>query len=145
MISLLIFSSKITDNGLGNINKLLTGQSQKAPQRPVSSWSPTEKNALTNITICYYLGDDVEKSHLQFNPQWKFSRTNLNGLFTYINQLTLGTNILLGKYENQLLDITVRGALFTSLTLMCMWLVFKTRLKVNASQDREPIHVDLQL
>ena len=51
------------------------------------------------MTLCYYLGDDVEKSHLQFNPQWQFTQSNLKGLYDYINQLTLGTNYLLGKYR----------------------------------------------
>ena len=64
--------------------------------------SPTDVYALTNLTLCYYLGDDILNSHLQFNEQWKFSTSNLNGLFTYINQLTLGTNYLLGLQNYKL-------------------------------------------
>ena len=36
-------------------------------------------------------------SHLQYNDQWKYDSRNLNGLYNYINQLTLGANTLLGK------------------------------------------------
>jgi len=63
---------------------------------------PTNVNAATNITMCYYLGDDIESSHLQFNDQWKYDRYNLKGLYNYINQLTLGTNTLLGLHNYKL-------------------------------------------
>ena len=91
----------LLDNGLsgisGELSKVFPGKKPRpAPPRRVTS--PTDVYALTNLTLCYYLGDDVLNSHLQFNDQWKFSTTNLKGLFTYINQLTLGTNYLLGRY-----------------------------------------------
>ena len=39
----------------------------------------------------------IDPSHLQYNDQWKYDSRNLNGLYNYINQLTLGANTLLGK------------------------------------------------
>ena len=69
------------------------------PKRPLS---PTDIQAQTNLTLCYYLGDDVEKSHLQYNPQWAYDKYNLKGLYDYINQLTLGANKLLGLHNYKL-------------------------------------------
>ena len=58
-----------------------------------------ESKVLTNLTICYYTGDDILKSHLMFNDRWWFDRYNLEGLKTYINDLTFGANIFLGKLD----------------------------------------------
>ena len=41
--------------------------------------------------------EKTDPSHLQYNDQWKYDSRNLNGLYNYINQLTLGANTLLGK------------------------------------------------
>ena len=76
-------------------NALKTGPGFYSP-----GFSPTDVRALTNITLCYYLGDDVLKSHLQFNKDWVFTLRNLKGLYTYINQLTLGANKILGKIHS---------------------------------------------
>ena len=92
------------DKGLkglkGNLDKVFPGAKNTKPPRRVTS--PTDVYALTNLTLCYYLGDDILNSHLQFNNQWKFTTNNLNGMFTYINQLTLGTNYLLGLQNYKL-------------------------------------------
>jgi len=56
-----------------------------------------ESKVWTNLTICYYTGDDILKSHLMFNDRWWFDRYNLEGLKTYINDLTFGANVLLGR------------------------------------------------
>lgn len=92
--------SKIVNNGVNSVNNLLQFSSpQAAVKAPVPPSRPTitDTQALTNMTLCYYLGDDVLKSHLQYNDQWKFTLSHTNGLHNYINQLTLGTNILLGN------------------------------------------------
>ena len=72
----------------------------KPPARRVTS--PTDVYALTNLTLCYYIGDDVLNSHLQFNKQWKFDLQHTQGLHTYLNQLTLGTNYMLGLQNYKL-------------------------------------------
>ena len=55
------------------------------------------------MTLCYFLGDDVQKSHLQFIPKWEFTNgIDMSGLHTYINELTLGANKLLGLQNYQL-------------------------------------------
>ena len=56
-----------------------------------------ESQVLTNLTLCYFTGDDILTSHLMFNDRWKFDRYNLKGLKTYANDLTFGANIHLGK------------------------------------------------
>jgi hypothetical protein len=71
-------------------------QQQQQHQNIGLQKSPTDVNAVTNITLCYFTGRDIETSHLQHNQQWAFNNQNTNGLFTYINHMTLGTNILLG-------------------------------------------------
>ena len=90
------------DNGISNIavgaSKFQQKEQPIAKAPPLRPSSPTDVRAQTDMTLCYYLGDDVEKSHLQFNPQWQFTQSNLKGLYDYINQLTLGTNYLLGMY-----------------------------------------------
>ena len=54
------------------------------------------------MTLCYFLGDDVQKSHLQFIPKWEFTNgVDMSGLHTYINELTLGANKLLGLQNYQ--------------------------------------------
>ena len=58
-----------------------------------------ESKVWTNLTLCYYTGDDILNSHLMFNDRWWFDRYNLEGLNTYINDLTFGANVFLGKLE----------------------------------------------
>ena len=54
------------------------------------------------MTLCYFLGDDVQKSHLQFIPKWEFTNgIDMSGLHTYVNELTLGANKLLGLQNYQ--------------------------------------------
>jgi len=72
------------------------------PRFPPSSG--IDSRVLTNITICYFVGDDILKSHLMHDANWAFTvadkngqSTNLNGLVNYINDLTLQTNNLLGS------------------------------------------------
>ena len=71
--------------------------SASRPQEDSRFNSPTDVYAETNMTLCYYLGDDIMRSHLMHINGWRFSKSNLTGLYTYINELTLGTNILLGN------------------------------------------------
>merc|ERR1739838_670500 len=70
--------NSIKDEIFGNKQKYDLGKNQITQQRPRYQ-SPTDQSALTNITMCYYLGDDIETSHLQYNDQWKYDSTNLNG------------------------------------------------------------------
>ena len=56
--------------------------------------------AQTNLTVCYFLGNDVVDSHLKFNNKWAFSPNNFDGLNTYLNDLTLATNLYLGEKKN---------------------------------------------
>jgi len=97
---------KIVNNGISNIVVGSSNTPQKeqplAKAPPLRPSSPTDVRAQTDMTLCYYLGDDVENSHLQFNPQWQFTQSNLKGLYDYINQLTLGTNYLLGLQNYKL-------------------------------------------
>ena len=52
----------------------------------------------TSITLCYFVGDDILKSHLMYNKNWAFvPREDTSGLTRYINDLTLEANKLLGK------------------------------------------------
>ena len=52
----------------------------------------------TSITLCYFVGDDILKSHLMYNKNWAFvPRKDTSGLTRYINDLTLEANKLLGK------------------------------------------------
>ena len=118
----LYFSSKIStinliliciDKGIGGLSKIknsIFGQNNELGTKQSIQY-PTDVYANTNITLCYYLGDDIEKSHLQHNDQWKYDAYNLDGLYNYINQLTLGTNILLGTYLNNT-SIYLQGVLF---------------------------------
>jgi len=89
-------------SGLNAIKDKIFGK-HKAKQTASGRYqSPTNVQAATNITMCYYIGNDVESSHLQFNDQWKYDKYNLNGLYNYINQLTLGANTLLGLHNYKL-------------------------------------------
>jgi len=93
--------NSIKNKIFGNKQKYDLGKHQITHNRPKYQ-SPTDQSALTNITMCYYLGDDIETSHLQYNDQWKYDSRNLNGLYNYINQLTLGANTLLGLHNYKL-------------------------------------------
>lgn len=54
----------------------------------------------TSITLCYFVGDDILKSHLMYNKNWAFvPKKNTAGLTRYINDLTLAANKLLGTFE----------------------------------------------
>ena len=51
----------------------------------------------TSITLCYFVGDDILKSHLMYNKRWAFvPKQSTSGLTRYINDLTLAANKLLG-------------------------------------------------
>ena len=51
-----------------NIYIVDLGKNQITQQRPRYQ-SPTDQSALTNITMCYYLGDDIE-TRLVFSMKW---------------------------------------------------------------------------
>ena len=76
--------------------------------------------AQTNLTVCYFLGNDVVDSHLKFNNKWAFNPNNYDGLNTYLNDLTLATNLYLGEKKNNddelflLLSGQVSGILMAS-------------------------------
>jgi len=96
--------TNVVDKGIGGLSKIknsIFGQNNELGTKQSIQY-PTDVYANTNITLCYYLGDDIEKSHLQHNDQWKYDAYNLDGLYNYINQLTLGTNILLGLQNYKL-------------------------------------------
>lgn len=95
--------TNVVEKGVGGLNAIkskIFGKHQ-AKQTPRYQ-SPTDVIAATDITMCYYLGDDIEKSHLQYNDEWAYDSSNLNGLYAYINQLTLGANTLLGLHNYKL-------------------------------------------
>jgi len=95
--------TNVVEKGVTGLNAIKTKIFGKHKTKQAGRYqSPTNVNAATNITMCYYLGDDIESSHLQYNDQWKYDRYNLNGLYNYINQLTLGTNTLLGLHNYKL-------------------------------------------
>jgi len=72
------------------------------PLTPQKSFTKPKVRAQTEMTLCYFLGDDVQKSHLQFIPKWEFTNgIDMSGLHTYINELTLGANKLLGLQNYQ--------------------------------------------
>lgn len=56
-----------------------------------------DSSVLTNMTLCYFVGNDVLDSHLSYNNRWRFTLQNNNGLKTYLNDLTFGTNLLMGE------------------------------------------------
>ena len=49
------------------------------------------------MTMCFFLGHDVVDSHLMHNKKWAFNSKNYEGLNTYLNDLTLQTNLFLGE------------------------------------------------
>ena len=49
------------------------------------------------MTMCFFLGHDVVDSHLMHNNKWAFSSSYYEGLNAYLNDLTLQTNLFLGK------------------------------------------------
>ena len=46
------------------------------------------------LDLCYYLGDDVLKSHLAYNPNWGDSTPE--GVRRYINEMTFEANKMIG-------------------------------------------------
>ena len=81
----------------GGTNKIINDNIEKLQHE---SRHPDESQVLTNMTLCFFTGDDILKSHLMFNDRWRFDRYNLKGLKTYVNDLTFGANIHLGKFRS---------------------------------------------
>jgi len=55
------------------------------------------------MTLCYFVGDDILKSHLMYSEKWAFVPQKYTaGLTRYINDLTLAANKLLGQDNFQL-------------------------------------------
>merc|ERR1711997_132912 len=74
------------------------------PDQPVEGRSPSSRSSYqTSITLCYFVGDDILKSHLMYNKKWAFvPKQSTSGLTRYINDLTLAANKLLGQDNFQL-------------------------------------------
>ncbi len=48
-----------------------------------------------NIELCFYMGDDVRSSHLNYDPRW--NNGTAKAFTQYINDLAFRTNVILSK------------------------------------------------
>ena len=60
----------------------------------------TGASAISELTICYWIGDDIAKAFMKDHVNWNKGESGdkgLNGIESYLNELTIRTNRLLGK------------------------------------------------
>ena len=114
------------------------GNNIRHPNRAQAPFKVTslinDVNALTNLTMCFYVGNDVIDSHLRFNERWFFNDRNYEGLNTYLNDLTLATNLFLGNFYLQL-----------SLFMLppCHFLLYSSNTIVTLTEEtNRPSHSD---
>ena len=85
--------------------------------------------------MCFFLGHDVVDSHLMHNKKWAFNSKNYEGLNTYLNDLTLQTNLFLGEnFKIQSIEV--------GLNLFLAWLLPVAVKRLHVGIKKHPVGLD---
>ena len=64
-------------------------------------------DAKYNLDLCFYLGDDVKRSHVMCNAKWN---NNTEAAWNqYINDLAYETNVILSEYVQYVSKVHARS------------------------------------
>lgn len=74
-----------------NKNFMGTSEQESQPICGQEDLDNTGASAISELTICYWIGDDITRSFLTNNKDWN------KGIERYLNELTFETNKLLGS------------------------------------------------